>query len=54
MVWLDPCYTPTKISTVTGGSGNTETAAVGLSNAPLHTAVFSIISIPTDVKVNHF
>ena len=40
MAWLAPCYIPTKIRTVTWGSGNTETAAVGLSNASLHAAVF--------------
>ena len=38
---------------VTGGISSMETAAVNLLNAVLHTAVFYIISIPTQDKDNH-
>ena len=38
---------------VTGVTSSMETAAVNLLNAVLHTAVFYIISIPTQDKDNH-
>ena len=49
----NPCYTPTNIDTVTGGSGSIEMAVVCSINAVLHTAVFQIIDIPTHGKKKH-
>ena len=38
-----PCYTSSKIGTVTGRNGSMETAALHLVNVILHALVFQII-----------
>ena len=53
IVGHNPCYTPSKIGTVTGVSGSVETAAVCLLNAVFHLAVFHIIGLPTQDNKKH-
>ena len=46
----NPCYIPTKIGMVTGGSGSMEMAAVSSLHDILHSTVFQIIGIATQGK----
>ena len=52
-VGRNPCYTPTKIGTATGGSGSMKMALVPLSNDVLPAAVFQIVGMTTQGNDNH-
>ena len=46
----NPCYPSTKIGTVAEGSGSMESAVVRVFKAALHSAVFQIITVPSQNK----